>query len=70
MSKLNRAIDTFLPLHTIKKRPTDLPWMTKKIKNCNPKRQTAFIRYGKESLTFKYWTNKTQYEIKQIVYII
>ena len=68
MSELNRAIDTFLPLQTIKKHPTDRPWMTKKIKNCIYKRQTAFFQYGKESLTFKYWRNKTQYEIKMAKY--
>ena len=68
MCELNRAIDTFLPLQTITKHPTDRPWMTKKIKNCIYKRQTAFYRYGKESLTFKYWRNKTQYEIKMAKY--
>ncbi len=33
MCEINCAIDTFLPLQTIKKHPTDRPW-TKKIKNC------------------------------------
>ena len=68
MSELNCAIDIFLPLQTIKKHPTDQPWMTKKIKNCIYKQRTAFFRYGKESLTFKYWRNKTQYEIKMTKY--
>ena len=61
---INSAIDTFLPLQTIKKHPTDRPWMTKKIKNCIYKRQIAFIRHGKDSLSFKFWRNKVQCEIK------
>jgi hypothetical protein len=54
MCELNSAIGTFLPLQTIKKHPTDRPWMTKKIKNCICKRQIAFIRQGKDSLSFKF----------------
>jgi hypothetical protein len=38
--------------------------MTKKIKNCIYKRQIAFIRHGKDSLSFKFWRNKVQCEIK------
>ena len=38
--------------------------MTKKIKNCIYKRQIAFIRHGKDSLSFKFSRNKVQCEIK------
>ncbi len=64
MYEINCAIDTFLPLQTIKKHPTDRPWITKKIKNCICKRQSAFTRHGKDSLSFKFWRNKVQREIK------
>ena len=64
MCEINCAIDTFRPLQTIKKRPTDRPWITKKIKNCICKRQSAFTRHGKDSLSFKFWRNKVQREIK------
>ncbi len=42
----------------------DRPWMTKKIKNCIYKQQSAFNRHGKDSLRFKFWRNKVQREIK------
>ena len=64
MCEINCAIDTFLPLQTIKKHPTDRPWITKKIKNCIYKRQSAFTRHGKDSISFKFWRNKVQREIK------
>ncbi len=64
MCEINCAIDTFLPLQTIKKHPIDRPWITKKIKNCIYKRQSAFTQHGKDSLSFKFWRNKVQREIE------
>ncbi len=64
MCEINCAIDTFLRLQTIKKHPTDRPWITKKINNCIYKRQSAFTRHGKDSLSFMFWRNKVQREIK------
>ncbi len=64
MSELNMAIDTFLPKRTIKRHPTDRPWVRRKPKNWIRKRQIAFIRYGKDSTLFKFWKNKIQREIK------
>ena len=58
MCEINCAIDTFLPLQTIWKHPSGQ--LTKKIKNCIYKRQIAFTRHGKDSLSFKYWRNKRE----------
>ena len=63
-----KLTDTFLPLQTIKKHPTDRPWMTKKIKNCIYKRQIAFTRHGKDSLSFTFWRNKMKREIKTAIH--
>ena len=64
MSELHSAIDKFLPQRTIKKHPTDRPWITNNIKRLIDKRQNMFIRYGKDSKTYKSLRNKIQREIK------
>ena len=65
LKDLNPAIDTFLPWRVIKKHPTDRPWITKKLKIWICKRQTAFIRGGKNSPYYKFWKNKVQREISK-----
>ena len=64
MSELHFAIDKFLPQRTVRKHPTDHPWITNEIKKWIFKRQTAFIRHGKDSIIYKFWRNKVQREIK------
>ena len=64
MSELYFAIDKFLPQRTVRKHQTDRPWITNKIKKWIFKRQTAFIRHGKDSTIYKFWRNKVQREIK------
>ena len=64
MSELHFAIDKFLPQRTVRKHPTDRPWITNKIKKRIFKRQTAFTRHGKNSTIYKFWRNKVQREIK------
>ena len=40
------------------------PWITSNIKLLIWKRQSAFIRHGKESLVYKFWRSKVQRDIK------
>ena len=68
MSELNKAIDTFLPERTVKRHPTDRPWITSKIKSSINKRQTSFLRHGKDSVIYKYRRNKVQRETKAARY--
>jgi len=68
MTEINTAMNTFLPMRTVKKHPTDHPWITCKIKFWISKRQTAFLQQGKDSAIFKYWRNKVQREIKAAKY--
>ena len=63
MLELHFVIDKFLPQRTVRKHPTDRPW-TNKLKKWIFKRQTAFIRHGKDSTIYKFWRNKAQREIK------
>ena len=65
MSELHFAKDKFLPQRTVRKHPTDHPWITNKIKKWIFKRQTAFIRQSKDSTIYKFWPrNKVQRKIK------
>ena len=49
MMELTSAIDSFLPRKIVKKHPTDCPWISKKLKSSIRKRQSAFLRHGKDS---------------------
>ena len=62
--ELNLAIDTFFPWKTVKKYTLDRPWITAKLKNWIAKRQTAFLKYGKDSIVYKFWRNRVQTGIK------
>ena len=64
MSELDRAICMFFSQKTIKKHPTDRPWITSKIKLWISKRQSAFSRHGKDSNAYRHWRNKVQVAIK------
>jgi len=66
MSDLNGAINVFLPEKIVKRHPTDHPWMTTNIKIAIPKRQSAFLRHGKESVIYKFWRNKLQRDIRSV----
>ena len=70
MSELHFTIDKFLPQRTVRKHPTDRSWITNKIEKWIFKRQTAFIRHGKDSTIYKFWRNKVQREIKAAKSII
>ena len=64
MSELHFAIDKFLPQRTVRKHPTDCPWITNKIQRWIYKQQSTFFRYGKDSIIFKFLRNQIQREIK------
>lgn len=64
MSELDGAICMFLLQKTIKKHPTDRPWITSEIKLWISKRQSAFSRHGKDSNAYRHWRNKVQVAIK------
>ena len=65
MMELTSAIDSFLPRKIVKKHPTDRPWNFKKPKSWIRKRQSAFLRHGKDSSNYKFWRNKVQGEVKK-----
>ena len=64
MSELHFAIDKLFPQRTVRKPPTDRPWITNKNIKWIFKRQTAFFRYGKDLTIYKFWRNEVQREIK------
>ena len=64
MSELDNAIGMFLPQTSIKKHPTDRPWITSRTKLWIRKRQSSFSRHGKDSNAYRHWRNKTQVAIK------
>ena len=64
MLELHFAIDKFLPQRTVRKHPTDRSWITNKIKKWIFKRQTGFIRHGKDSTIYELRRNRVQREIK------
>ena len=64
MSELDDAICMFLPQKTIKKHPTDRPWITSRIKLWIGKRHCTFSRHGKDSDAYRHWRNKAQVAIK------
>ena len=68
MSDFNTAIDTFLPFRVTRKHPTDRPWITPKIKIWIQRRQSVFIRQGKNSMAYRLWRNKVQRSIKAAKY--
>ena len=49
MMELTSAIDSFLPRKIVAKHPTYRPWISKKLKSWIGKRQSAFLRHGKDS---------------------
>ena len=57
-------MDTYFPLKSVKKHISDKLWVTNNIKLLISKRQSAFIRHGKDSLVYKFWKNKAQRDIK------
>ena len=63
MSELDDAICMFLPQKTIKKLPTDTPWITSKIKLWIGKRQSSFSRHGKDSNAYRHRQKKVADEI-------
>ena len=65
MMELTSAIDSFLPRKVVKKHTVDRPWVSKKLKSWIPKRQSAFLRYGRDSSNYKFWRNKVQGEVKK-----
>ena len=68
MSELDNAIGMFLPQKSIKKHPTDRPWITSRIKLWIRKRQSSFSRHGKDSNAYRHCRNKTQVAIKTAKY--
>ena len=65
MMELTSAIDSFLPRKVVKKHTTDRPWISKKLKSWIRKRQSAFLRHGRDSSNYKFWRNKVQGEVKK-----
>ena len=65
MMELTSAMDSFLPRKIVKKHPTDRLWISEKPKSLIHKRQSAFLRHGKDSANYKFWRNKVQYEVKK-----
>ena len=63
--ELTSAIDSFLPRKVVKKHTTDRPWISKKLKSWIRKRQSAFLRHGRDSSNYKFWRNKVQGEVKK-----
>ena len=57
-------MDTYFPFKSVKKHISDKLWVTNNIKLLISKRQSAFIRHGKDSLFYKFWKNKAQRDIK------
>jgi len=68
ITELQNVVDTFLPFKSIRIYPTDRSWNTKKIKMLIKKRQTAFVRDGKDSANYKVLRNRVQKEIKLAMY--
>lgn len=68
ITELQNVVDTFLPFKSIRMYPTDRSWNTKKIKMLIKKRQTAFVRDGKDSANYKVLRNRVQKEIKLATY--
>ena len=63
--ELNSTMGTYFPRKSVKKRIFKYkPWITSNIKLLISKRQSAFIRHGKESLVYKFWRSKVQRDIK------
>ena len=64
----NRCIQIFSFQRKLgrKRHPTDRPWMTTNIKTAIRKRQSAFLRHGKESVIYKFWRNKLQRDIRLV----
>ena len=62
--ELDAALDVCFPWKTAKKHVNDRPWITNNIKRSISKRQSAFTKYGKDSILYKFWRNRVQREIK------
>ena len=52
--ELTSAVDSFLPRKIVKRHPTDRPWISKNLKSWIRKRQSAFLRHGKDSANYKF----------------
>ena len=65
MMELTSASDSFLPRKVVKKHTTDRPWISKKLNSWIGKRQSAFLRHGRDSSNYKFWRNKVQGEVKK-----
>ena len=59
---MSEAMDWFFPLQRTKCCTSDKPWMTSKLKALILRRQKSLVLHGKDSTTFKYWTNRVQQE--------
>lgn len=68
ITDLKNSVDTCLPWKTVRIHPTDRPWTTKRIKMLIKKRQTAFIRDGKDSASYRLLRNKVHWEIRSAKY--
>lgn len=62
--ELSLAVDTFFPRRIIKMHSQDRPWITKQLKRWIMKRQSSFMKHGKDSIIYKFWRNKVQTGIK------
>ena len=65
MELITSAIDSFLSRKVVKKHTTDRLWISKKLKSWIRKRQSAFLRHGRDSSNYKFWRNKVQGEVKK-----
>ena len=63
--EVTSAVDSFPPRKIVKKHSTDRPLIFKKLRSLILKRQSAFLRHGKDSTNYKFWRNKVQCEIKK-----
>ena len=64
MSEFHSAIDTIIPLRTVRKHPTDCPWRTNKIKRwIYYSIDDIFSKWQRINI-YKFWRNEEKREIK------
>ena len=61
---ITNMLEKLLPIKPTRVRQSNNPWMTPSLKCSILKRQRMLHKYGKSSVTFKYWRNKAIVDVK------
>ena len=62
---ISTGLDLLMPLRKIRAIPSDVPWMSQKLKSLIQKRQEAFFKSGATSVQFKRYRNAVNRERKE-----